>query len=131
MSFLKTIGAKIKAAFGGKMPHAFLFTDRFTRDIKKLAKKDVALEQELIDFCKSVRKTDGDVISKTCGCRKIRMDGKGKGTSGGYRVIVFTLVEGKIHFLHIYPKNEKDDLSNADKKDMRRLVEEIKSQNRS
>jgi len=60
---------------------------------------------------------DGDTISKTGGCKKIRWGLEGKGKRGGVRVIYYCLAEqGKIYLLLIYSKNRKDDLSEQEKK---------------
>jgi mRNA-degrading endonuclease RelE of RelBE toxin-antitoxin system len=60
---------------------------------------------------------DGDTISKTGGCKKIRWGLEGKGKRGGVRVIYYCLTEqGKIYLLLVYSKNRKDDLSEQEKK---------------
>ena len=112
--------------FRGKPPYEYLFSDRFKKDAKKYGKKDRELQNEMLEFCKKVRSKDGDTVSKTNGCRKVRMEGKGKGKSGGYRIMVFTECKNQIHFLHMYSKNKKKDLTPADKKALRSVVDEIK-----
>jgi hypothetical protein len=56
----------------------------------------------------------GDEISGTGGARKVRVAGRGKGKSGGYRVITF--YSGKdlpVFLLAVYSKGEKANLSKA------------------
>jgi len=54
----------------------------------------------------------GDVIEGTGGARKVRFAGRGKGKSGGYRVITFfTGTEMPVFLLNIFAKNEKTDLT--------------------
>jgi hypothetical protein len=54
----------------------------------------------------------GDAIEGTGGARKVRFAGKGKGNSGGYRVITFfTGTDIPVFLLNIFAKNEKTDLA--------------------
>ena len=54
----------------------------------------------------------GDVIEGTGGARKLRFAGKGKGKSGGYRVITFfSGTDIPVFMLNIFAKNEKTDLT--------------------
>jgi mRNA-degrading endonuclease RelE of RelBE toxin-antitoxin system len=56
--------------------------------------------------------TKGDVVRGTGGLRKVRMKGKGKGKSGGYRVIYFLIVNhDTLVCLGGYSKSESEDLS--------------------
>ncbi len=58
----------------------------------------------------------GDIITQSGGCRKIRWSRRGMGKQGGTRVIYYTrLITGRIYLLLIYPKNVKDDLSASEK----------------
>jgi mRNA-degrading endonuclease RelE of RelBE toxin-antitoxin system len=51
----------------------------------------------------------GDLIKNSGGLRKIRLKGKGKGKSGGYRVIYYwKKSESEIWLLTIYSKNEDE-----------------------
>ena len=66
----------------------------------------------------------GDTISKTGGCKKIRWGRPGMGKRGGVRVIYYTMTRsGKIYLLLIYPKNAKDDLTDAEKNVLKSLIE--------
>ncbi len=69
----------------------------------------------------------GDVIPGTGGVRKLRWAASGRGKRGGARVIYFYHVVGtKIYLMTCYTKNERDDLSAADKKHLKAIVEQIK-----
>jgi len=58
----------------------------------------------------------GQVIEGTGGARKVRYAGKGKGKSGGYRVITFfTGTEIPVFLLNIFAKNEKTDLTRKER----------------
>ena len=72
----------------------------------------------------------GDVVPGSGGIRKIRIPDptRNKGTRGGLRVLFLDLSDREVtYLLTIYGKDEKDDLSTADKKVLRHLVEILKS----
>ena len=50
---------------------------------------------EVVDIL-SHNPTAGDEIQGTGGCRKVRLAGRGKGKSGGYRAVTFTLRCGRV-----------------------------------
>lgn len=67
---------------------------------------------------------DGDVIKGAGGIRKIRWGAKGKGKSGGVRVIYYWRTSrGHIYLLNIYAKNEVSDLTEKEKECLKKLVE--------
>ncbi len=54
----------------------------------------------------------GDVIKGTGGCRKVRLAGRGKGKSGGYRTITFySGVDVPVFLLTVFSKGERVDLT--------------------
>jgi hypothetical protein len=66
----------------------------------------------------------GDIIKGTGGIRKIRWGAKGRGKSGGVRVIYYwRTAKGHIYLLSIYGKNEANDLTEKEKEYLRKLVE--------
>lgn len=63
----------------------------------------------------------GDLIKGTGGARKVRFAGRGKGKSGGYRVI--TYYGGgdiPVFLLSLFSKGERADLSQAERNDMKK-----------
>ena len=71
----------------------------------------------------------GDVIQGTGGARKVRIPLEGRGKSGGGRVIyVDVVIREQIYLLMAYPKNVQTDLSQDQKKMMRKLIEIIKGE---
>lgn len=66
----------------------------------------------------------GVVIPGTGGIRKVRWAGSGRGKRGGARVIYFAaLADGQILMLYVYAKNDRGDLSEAQKGALRAVVE--------
>jgi hypothetical protein len=57
----------------------------------------------------------GDLIVGTGGCRKFRLAGRGKGKSGGYRVITFFGgVDIPVYLLTVFSKGERANLTRAE-----------------
>lgn len=82
------------------------------------------LENVLIENPKA-----GDAIQGTGGLRKIRvaMENKGKGKRGGARVIYVDIeVKEIIYFINVYTKNEKDDLTEDEKKAFKAIIKILK-----
>ena len=102
----------------------FRETHVFTRDIAILLTDDeyAELQGALI-----VNPEAGDVIRETGGLRKIRwsQQRRGKGKRGGVRVIYYWYAKGSlIYMLLAYSKDERDDLSAAQKRVLVRLIQE-------
>lgn len=84
----------------------------FAREAKRLAKKYPSFKKDYKDFLDSIKENplQGDEIAKNI--RKIRMaiKSKGKGKSGGARVITFNILtdieDGQVVLLLIYDKEE-------------------------
>ena len=69
------------------------------------------------------------VIPGTGGARKARVARGGRGKSGGARVIYFAMtMRGLLFLLDVYAKNEKGDLTDADKAGLRKVIEAIKAE---
>src|ERR1700721_1462419 len=67
----------------------------------------------------------GKIIPKSGGLRKLRVAAKGHGKRGGARIIYYWVVSrDRILLLDIYAKNEKEDLSAGELKQLRKLIEE-------
>jgi hypothetical protein len=72
------------------------------------------------------------VVAGTGGVRKARWRRPGGGKRGGVRVIYyFAPVPDSVYFLAIYAKSEQENLSDADKKVIRKIVEDIKARERA
>lgn len=99
-----------------------LFT--FKKEFKRLSKRYRSLLND-------VQKLQGELLAKPDlgtdlgnGLRKIRMaiQSKGKGKSGGARVITYTIItkieETEINLLYIYDKSDRDSISAAEIKEL-------------
>jgi len=97
----------------------------FEREVKHLAKKYKSLKSDLQSFFEDISNNplQGTPLGKDC--YKIRLDisSKGKGKSGGARVITCVkIIKSKIYMLAIYDKTEKEDISNIE---LQKLLEYI------
>jgi len=101
----------------------FRETEVFTRAVTVLLSDDeyAELQGALI-----VDPEAGDLIKETNGLRKRwSQRSRGKGKRGGIRVIYYWYTAGSlVYMLLAYSKDERDDLSTAQKKALTRLVKE-------
>lgn len=82
------------------------------------------LQQVLLENPKA-----GDVMKGTGGLRKVRFAFPGSGKSGSVRVCYID-IEGvlEIHLIDVFAKNEKENLSQAERNAIRIVVEQIKAE---
>lgn len=79
------------------------------------------LQQELI-----LNPQKGDVIQGTGGLRKLRVAFENRGKSGSGRVCyVDFAVYQKIYLITAYPKNEKENLSKAERNAISMMIEQL------
>ena len=72
---------------------------------------------------------DNPVIQDTGGLRKIRFALENRGKSGSIRVVyVDFVVYETIYLISAYPKNEKDNLSRAERNAIKSLIEKLETQ---
>ena len=89
-------------------------TRDFEKEAKSLIKKYASLKQELIDLGEklSANPTLGISLGKDCYKIKLGIKSKGKGKSGGARVITYIVTENKeVFLLTIYDKQVKNNIS--------------------
>lgn len=103
-------------------------TPRFERSFKALAKRHRSLKQDILEFIASLSSNpfQGDELCPNI--RKIRMaiTSKGRGKSGGARVITYTVIaaeqSGDVFLLEIY---DKADYSTVDPEVLQAIVKEL------
>lgn len=86
----------------------------FVRDLKKLKKKFPSINKDLNDLKIALLNNPKMGIALGRDCYKIRMaiGSKGKGKSGGARVITFLKIENDIiYLLTIYDKSQTENIS--------------------
>ena len=96
-------------------------TPDYLADAKSL---DLSVEERktIVDYIAQTPDA-GDEMKGTGGARKIRFAGRGKGKSGGYRVVTF--YAGKdipVFLLSIFSKGEKANLSQAERNELKLIL---------
>lgn len=88
--------------------------------------KAAGVEDDEIDAIATLIAADpqaGDVIVGTGGARKVRVAGKGKGKSGGYRIITFyAATDAPVFLLRLISKGQRADISQADRNTLRSVL---------
>ncbi len=96
-------------------------TSIFTRQVQEWLTEE---EYRLLQIALVKRPDWGSIIRGTGGLRKLRWNLPGKGKRGGTRVIYYWAVsQNQILMLFIYPKHERVDLTPAQLKILRQIVE--------
>jgi hypothetical protein len=96
----------------------------YESEVSALLEEDERMAMEFYIACAP---EDHPVIPGAGGFRKARWARRGKGKSGGLRVIYFFLTApGRIYMAAIYAKSRKETLSAADQHVLRRLAAQIK-----
>jgi hypothetical protein len=116
------------------MPHTFpvsitmltvVETSAFARRAEKLLSVD---EHEELIFHLALHPESGDEIPGTGGVRKVRFAAKGKGKSGGVRVIYYFFdEENPLYAIFLYGKNEQADLSSEQKRQVAAFAATLKA----
>lgn len=103
------------------MSFEIIATPRFRRDIKKLAKKYASLKTEFSQLLKNlaVNPKQGTPIGNECYKIRLAIASKGKGKSGGARIITnIAISNGIVYLLTIYDKSEKENISDRELKEL-------------
>ncbi len=88
-------------------------TPHFLRELKHLAKKYPSIKNELAELGASLREnpTQGTFIGRDCYKIRLAIASKGRGKSGGGRVITCVKVlRDTIFLISIYDKSERENL---------------------
>ena len=89
----------------------------FERQAKRLIKKYASLKKELLELVQKLKENpeQGTAIGKNCFKIRIAIASKGKGKSGGARVITnFVVTDAAVYLLSIYDKSEEENLTDRE-----------------
>lgn len=109
------------------MSYSVIATPRFKKEAKRLIKKYPSLYWELQEFEKLVvsNPSEGTPLGQNAYKIRLAIKSKGKGKSGGARVITYVITkEEDIYLLTIYDKSELDTI---DSSVIKSLISEINS----
>jgi len=108
------------------MTYKIIPVDKFRKEAKRLVKKYPSLKSELTElgYSLSENPTLGTPIGNESYKIRIAIKSKGKGKSGGARVITYLVTpKQEVYLLTIYDKAEFDTI---DDKTLRRIIDTIK-----
>lgn len=101
-------------------------TENFIRSAKPLAKKYRSFNSDYQNLLKELNENPNLGVDLGAGLRKVRMaiSSKGKGKSGGARVITLDVIErcDVLYLLEIYDKSDADSVNVSI---LRKIVEEL------
>ena len=107
------------------MSYKVEITSFFKKQAKRLIKKFPSLKTELDELVDSLEANpeQGDGIGNHCYKIRLKIASKGKGKSGGARVIThIQIVKSKVYLLSIYDKSEQSDITDKDLNDFLDLI---------
>lgn len=109
------------------MKYKLIPTRKFMKEAKRLAKKYPSLKSDLRSFEKDLSHNPHMGASLGNNSFKVRLAIKGKGKSGGARIIYYLIEQDlEVYLLTIYDKSE---LENVGDSVLRSLIAEIKQRN--
>lgn len=97
----------------------------FEKQAKRLIKKYGSLKSELLELVQELKEKpeQGTAIGQNCYKIRIAISSKGRGKSGGARIIANTIVaEDTVYLLAIYDKSEKESMTNAELDELLRMI---------
>ncbi len=100
-------------------------TRRFLRDSKFLTKKYSSFKSDMAEKFENLLENphQGESIGRSCYKVRVAITSKGRGKSGGARLITHVLIDDeKIYLLTIYDKSEKENIQNNE---LDELLEQI------
>lgn len=102
------------------MSYKIIPTSEFEKELKKLAKKYPSLKDDLGVLVQSltIYPTQGTALGNNCYKIRLAISSKGKGKSGGSRVITFVkLINEIVLLISIYDKSVKENISTKELND--------------
>jgi mRNA-degrading endonuclease RelE of RelBE toxin-antitoxin system len=102
------------------------YTPEFEKQLKRLSKKHKSLSKDLSDLIKQLEENPamGTPLGNNCYKIRLAISSKGKGKSGGARVITCVVVADKeIYLADIYDKSEQENITD---KRLKELSEKIR-----
>lgn len=107
------------------MSYNVLTIPPFDKQLKRLAKKYPSLKNEFAELLESLEQEpeQGTNLGNNCYKIRIAIASKGKGKSGGARVITnFVIAEETVFLISIYDKSEKENLTDKELDELLKFV---------
>jgi mRNA-degrading endonuclease RelE of RelBE toxin-antitoxin system len=103
------------------MNYSVIAIPKFRKELKQLAKKYPSLKNDISILFDSLETnpTQGTSIGNNCYKIRLAISSKGKGKSGGARIITNVVVtEKEVYLLSIYDKSDKESLTDKELKEI-------------
>ncbi len=107
------------------MSYKIEVTADFEKDLKKIFKKHRSIKNDLAELITSLEANpqQGTPLGNNCYKTRLAIASKGKGKSGGARVITNIVVDDTtVYLLTIYDKTDKDTLTNKELEELLKSV---------
>ncbi len=107
------------------MSYNIELTGLFEKQLKRLVKKFPSLKKEFGQLIKSLKEDpkQGTAIGNSCFKIRLAIASKGKGKSGGARIITHVQVTKEVIYLFsIYDKSEQSDITDSDLNEWVKMV---------
>ncbi len=101
------------------------FTPEFRREYKRLAKKYISLDADLLALVDELKENPmlGTALGNNAYKIRLAISSKNKGKSGGARVITYFVTDDEeLYLLSIYDKSEQADISD---KALKQLIDNV------
>jgi hypothetical protein len=98
---------------------------KFERELKRLARKYPSLKNEYVGLVQSLKQhpEQGDPLGNNCYKFRLAITSKGKGKSGGARVIIYVQVsQSSVYLLTIFDKSEQENISDKELEDLLKWI---------
>lgn len=96
------------------MSYSIIVSSRFEKELKKLIKKNPSFKSEFSELISSLKQNpfQGSPLGNDCYKIRLSIASKGKGKSGGARVITHVYVfRSTVYLLSVYDKSDKDNIA--------------------
>ena len=99
------------------MSFNIIATEPFERKLKRLVKKHKSLKSDLLEVIEALSENPslGTPIGKECYKIRVAISSKGKGKSGGARMITYVRIVNKtVYLMDIYDKSEQTNITDKE-----------------
>ena len=103
------------------------YSEHFLKEAKKLSKKFELFKKDLMDFVSSLENNEdiGVPLGLNLYKKRVKNSSIPTGKSGGFRIIIYKMIENKIILISVYSKTQKESLSDDELREL--IKKNIKS----
>jgi mRNA-degrading endonuclease RelE of RelBE toxin-antitoxin system len=102
------------------------YTPEFEKQLKRLSKKHKSLNRDIAALVKQLEETptSGTPLGNNCYKIRLAISSKGKGKSGGARIITCVIVaDSEVYLADIYDKSEQENISDKRLKELAKQIQ--------